>query len=115
MRHDTIAEAIRREFEITGDWVSIAGALGVLDIHARAATRLEVEAVLRCVDETRGLRLGTVRTGFEEIVSPLPVTDLLDEIFSSSCPLDWIGVMTGYFINVKPWAANDAAVRQGGS
>lgn len=102
MRHDTIAEAIRREFELTEDWVSIAGALGVLDIHARAATRLEVEAVLRCVDETRGLRLGTVRTGFEEIVSPLPVTDLLDEIFGLPSSADRVGAMMSYFIDVHP-------------
>ena len=102
MRQDKIAEAIRREFELTEDWVSIARALGVLDIHARAATRLEVEAVLRCVDETGDLRLGTVRSGFEEIASPLPLADLLDEVFNSSSPLDWVGVMMGYFIDVLP-------------
>lgn len=102
MRHDTIAEAIRREFELTGDWVSIAGALGELDIHATAATRLEVEAVLRSVDETRDLRLGTVHGGFQEIASPLPIADLLDEIFSLPWSGDRVGTMMGYFIDVRP-------------
>ncbi|AWH96940.1 hypothetical protein [Dietzia psychralcaliphila] len=102
MRQETIAEAIRQEFEFTRDWVSIAGALSVLGINDRAATRLEAEAILRCVDETPTLRLGTVRAGFQEIASPLPIADLLDEIFSCTSPSDRVGAMMGYFIDVQP-------------
>lgn len=102
MRQETIAEAIRQEFELTRDWVSIAGVLNVLGIDDRAATRLEVEPILRCVDKTPTLRLGTVRARFQEIASPLPVADLLDEIFSSHSPSDRVGAMMGYFIDVQP-------------
>lgn len=101
MRQETIAEAIRQEFELTRDWVSIAGALGVLGINDRSATRLEVEAILRCVDETPTLRLGTVRSRFQEVATPLPIADLLDEIFSCTSPSDRVGAMMGYFIDVQ--------------
>jgi len=101
MDQETIAEAIRQEIELTRDWVSVAGALGVLGIYGRAATRLEVELILRCVDETPGLRLGTVGSRFQEIVSPLPIVDLLDEIFSCASPADRIAAMMGYFVDVQ--------------
>lgn len=78
------------------------GVLNVLGIDDRAATRLEVEPILRCVDKTPTLRLGTVRARFQEIASPLPVADLLDEIFSSHSPSDRVGAMMGYFIDVQP-------------
>ncbi|MFN3599894.1 MAG: hypothetical protein ACK4UY_00735 [Dietzia sp.] len=102
MRQETIAEAIRQEFELTRDWVSIAGALSALGINDRAATGLEVEPILRCVDETPTLRLGAVRSRFQEIDSPLPIADLLDEIFSSPSPSDRVGAMMGYYIDVQP-------------
>lgn len=105
MRQETIAEAIRHEFELAGDCVSISAVVPVLDIDDRSVTRHGVEAILRCVEETPTLRLGTVRSRFQEIASPLPIADLLDEIFSCTSPSDRVGAMMGYFIDVQPLCA----------
>lgn len=102
MRQETIAEAIRHEFELTRDWVSISAAAKVLDIDDWSVTRHEVEAILRCVEEAPTLRLGTVSSRFQEVASPLPIADLLDEIFSCASPSDRVGVMMSYFIDVQP-------------
>lgn len=83
------------------DWISLAGALGAAGINSWGATRSDVAAVLRCVDETRDLRLGTVGRGFDEISTPLPVENILDLVFSERSEKDRAAAMMTYFIDVR--------------
>lgn len=80
-----------------------------------AATWLEVEAKLRCADETRTLRLGTVGAGFQEIASRMPISNLLSTRILAFLPgRTGSGACWAISSSANLRAANDVAMRQGG-
>lgn len=57
MLHNNIFETIKNEIEETGDWVSLAGALGACGIHPFRATNEEITSLTREIqDDSRILK-----------------------------------------------------------
>ncbi|AGF72786.1 hypothetical protein [Corynebacterium halotolerans] len=81
MSQDEAVEVILAEMDEMRDWVSVAGALGVMDIHARWASEEQVRFVLETVLDSDRLHFGRIGTGG---LVPLPpettVEQLLDEL-----------------------------------
>lgn len=84
MSPEELADRILAEIEQFDDWVSIADVLKALGTTSFVADQTDVKVILDCVNMSDRLRLGHVRTTYEEIRKPIDVSELLDTIFSQS-------------------------------
>lgn len=94
-----LTEMILSEMHAVEDWVSIADVLKVMGTTSFVADRGDVRRVLDCVDTSDRLRLGHVSNQFDEIAKPIPVTELVDRIFSEDGPADRSAAMMELFID----------------
>ncbi|UGQ55233.1 hypothetical protein LRL17_30030 (plasmid) [Rhodococcus qingshengii] len=98
-----LTEMILSEMHAVEDWVSIADVLKAMGTTSFVADRGDVQRVLDCVDTSDQLRLGRVGDQFVEIAKPLPVTELMDRIFSEDGPADRSAAMMELFIaQIRP-------------
>lgn len=98
-----LTEMILSEMHAVADWVSIADVLKVMGSTSFVAERSDVQRVLDGVDTSEQLQLGRVDDQFVEIAKPLPVTELMDRIFSEDGPADRSAAMMELFIDrIRP-------------
>lgn len=93
-----LTELILDEMRAFEDWVSIADVLKAMGTTSWVADRGDVRRILDCVDTSDRLRLGRVSDRFDEIAEPLPVTELVDAIFTEGSPADRSAAMMELFI-----------------
>lgn len=98
-----LTEMILSEMRAVEDWVSVADVLKVMGTTSFVADRGDVRRVLDCVDTSDRLRLGRVSNRFDVIAKPIPVTELVDRIFSEDGPADRSAAMMELFIEqIRP-------------
>ena len=81
-RGDYIAAVVVEEFRQSGDWVTVASAVGLLGISSFVVEKPVVRAILQSVNDNPTLHLISAHLGYRRMPKPLPVEPLLTEIFA---------------------------------
>lgn len=99
-RRDYIAAVVVEEFRQSGDWVTVAGAVGLLGISSFVVEKPVVRAILRSVNGNPTLHLISAHLGYRRMPKPIPVEPLLTEIFAKPDASDRAAAMMEYLIDV---------------
>lgn len=97
---DYIAAVLVEEFRQSRDWVTVAGAVELLDTSSFVAEKPVVRAILRSVNDNPTLHLISAHLGYRRMPKPIPVEPILNEIFVKSNPSDRAAAMMEYLIDI---------------
>ncbi|WP_141564572.1 hypothetical protein [Dietzia alimentaria] len=88
------------EFRQSQDWVTVAGAVGLLGISSFVVEKPVVRAVLRSVNDNPKLHLISAHLGYRRMPKPIPVEPLLTEIFDKPDASDRAAAMMEYLVDI---------------
>lgn len=100
VRCDYIAAVVVEEFRQSGDWVTVAGAVGLFGISSFVVEKPPVRAILRSVNDNPTLHLISAHLGYRRMPKPIPVEPLLNAIFAKPSASDRAAAMMEYLIDV---------------
>lgn len=99
-KRDYIASVLVEEFRQSQDWVTVAGAVGLLDVSSFVAEKPVVRAVLRSVNDNPTMHLISAHLGYRRMPKPIPVEPLLNEIFAKPDASDRAAAMMEYLVDI---------------
>jgi len=99
-RRDYIATVLVEEFRQSEDWVTVAGAVELLDISSFTVEKPVVRAILRSVNDNPTLHLISAHLGYRRMPKPIPVEPLLTDIFAKPDASDRAAAMMEYLIDI---------------
>lgn len=100
VRRDYIATVLVEEFRQSEDWVTVAGAVELLDISSFTVEKPVVRAILRSVNDNPTLHLISAHLGYRRMPKPIPVEPLLTDIFAKPDASDRAAAMMEYLIDI---------------